>query len=210
MVTVLITGFGPFPGAPVNPTTALVARLARSRRFGSARIVSHVFATRYSAADADLARLIDEHRPDIVVLFGLAARRRHVSIETRARNRISLWFPDAGGATARRAAIEAGGPPERRGRAPMPRLLTAARAARVEAKLSRDAGRYVCNYAYWHALAAAETAGGPRAVVFVHVPKLRGDHVRSRPGRRRYALPDLVRAGEAVVAAVLAAARAGD
>ncbi len=29
---ILITGFGPFPGAPFNPTEPLVARLLRLRR----------------------------------------------------------------------------------------------------------------------------------------------------------------------------------
>ncbi|MES1149796.1 MAG: pyroglutamyl-peptidase I, partial [Bradyrhizobium guangdongense] len=29
---ILLTGFGPFPGAPYNPTQPLVARLSRLRR----------------------------------------------------------------------------------------------------------------------------------------------------------------------------------
>ncbi|HZD90599.1 MAG TPA: pyroglutamyl-peptidase I, partial [Pseudolabrys sp.] len=29
MTTILVTGFGPFPGAPFNPTVPLVRRLAR-------------------------------------------------------------------------------------------------------------------------------------------------------------------------------------
>ena len=29
MTTILVTGFGPFPGAPFNPTAPLVERLAR-------------------------------------------------------------------------------------------------------------------------------------------------------------------------------------
>jgi hypothetical protein len=32
MPTILITGFGPFPGAPYNPTINLVERLTRLRR----------------------------------------------------------------------------------------------------------------------------------------------------------------------------------
>jgi len=209
-LTVLLTGFGPFPGAPVNPTAALVRRLARNRRAAGAdvRRIAHVFATRYDAVDRELPALIARHRPDAVVMFGLAARRRHVSIETLARNRRSLRFPDAGGRVATRAAIDAGGGALRRGRAPMRKLLAAARGARVDARLSRDAGRYVCNYVYWRALAAAEQHGGPRIAVFVHVPALRRDGPRRGAARRGYALADLVRAGEAIVAAAVAAALA--
>ena len=54
---------------------------------------------------------------------------------------------------------------------PMPAqpLLAAAKAARVTAVLSRDAGRYLCNYLCWRA-SEAVTGGGPRLTAFVHVP----------------------------------------
>jgi pyroglutamyl-peptidase len=209
-VTVLLTGFGPFPGAAVNPTAALVRRLARRHRPWSddVRRLAHVFATRYAAIDRDLPDLLALHRPDVVVMFGLAARRRHVSIETVARNRRSVWFPDQAGFVPDRAVIDREAPARRRGRAPMRRLLAAARATRVDTRLSRDAGGYVCNYAYWRALAAADHNDGPRIAVFVHVPALRPPRARRTAGGRRYAPADLVRAGEAIVAAAIAAARA--
>ena len=97
-VSLLLTGFGPFPGAPSNPSRALVERLARTRRpaFSDVRIASHVFATRYAAIDRDFASLIAAHDPDIILMFGLAARTRHIRIETWARNLMS-FFPHAGG-----------------------------------------------------------------------------------------------------------------
>ena len=42
-MTILITGFGPFPGAPYNPTAALVRALAQRRDPGGIRRVAHVF-----------------------------------------------------------------------------------------------------------------------------------------------------------------------
>lgn len=208
-LTVLLTGFGPFPGAPFNPTTALVRRLARIRRVsaGDLRCIGHVFSTRYDAVDQELPALLACLRPDAVVMFGLAARRPHVSIETRACNRISIAFPDAGGGVARRAVIDRQAVADRRGRAPMRRLLAAAQGAGVKTRLSRDAGRYVCNYVYWRALEAAERPGGPRLAVFVHVPTPRRDNARRGRKRRAYPLPDLVRVGDAIVNAVIAAAR---
>jgi len=62
LATILVTGFGPFPGAPRNPTGALVRTLSRHRRSGL-RIVSHVFETSYAAVDRDLPALIKQHRP---------------------------------------------------------------------------------------------------------------------------------------------------
>src|SRR5262249_61888252 len=112
---------------------------------------------------------IAAHRPDAILMFGLAARRRHVSIELFARNRMSVWFPDAGGVVAPRAAIAAG-MSATRGRAEFSRLLAAARATPVKTLLSRHAGNYLCNYVYWRALEAGGSPGCPQRPGFGHVP----------------------------------------
>ena len=108
---VLLIGFGPFPGAPLNPSALLVKSLARRRRPAFAEIVrtSHVFTTTYAAVDRDLAKL-REIGADIVLMFGLAGRRRHLCIETRARNAVSLLFPDASGFRPQRGVIAPGEP----------------------------------------------------------------------------------------------------
>jgi len=203
MTKVLITGFGRFPGAPANPTTPLVARLVRAGRRRGLDCVAHVFATRYAAVDRELPALIAAHRPDAVLMFGLAGRRRQVCIETLARNRMSLLFPDAGGVVPPRATIAAGAPTSLRGRAAFSRLLAAARATRVSTRLSRDAGKYLCNYIYWRALEAAAKPDGPRRAVFVHVPPVgEGFRPRRRAKRRRFTPDQLFRAGRAILLAV--------
>src|SRR5262245_56296470 len=203
MTRVLITGFSPFPGAPVNPTAALATRLARAGRRRGLDCIAHVFATTYAAVDRELPMLIAAHRPDAILMLGLAARRAHVSIEVFARNRASTWFPDAGGVVAPRRAIAAGASAATRGRAEFSRLLAAARAARVKTLLSRDAGNYVCNYVYWRALEAAAGPGGPRRAVFVHVPRVTAN-ARRRDGakRPRFAFAQFLRVGEAILAAL--------
>jgi pyroglutamyl-peptidase len=202
---ILVTGFGRFPGAPSNPTAPLVARLVRAARRQGLDCVAHVFATRYAAVDRELPDLIAKHRPDVIVMFGLAGRRRHVSIETLARNRVSTWFPDAGGALPPRAAIAAGAPSRLRGRAAFPRLLAAARATRVRTQLSRDAGKYLCNYVYWRALEAAARPGGPQRAVFIHVPPVGiASRPRARAKRHRFTHDELFRAGKAILLAIRA------
>jgi pyroglutamyl-peptidase len=167
MPTILITGFGPFPGAPYNPTIKLVERLTRLRRpaLADIGIVGHVFDTSYGAVDRDLPALIAEHRPDALLMFGLAARTKYIRIETRARNALAL-LPDVSGTVLRRGTIAPGGPLDRRMPAPQQRLLAAARTAHVPVRLSRDAGRYLCNYLCWR----ASEKGGPKLAAFVHVP----------------------------------------
>jgi pyroglutamyl-peptidase len=203
MTTVLITGFRPFPGAPSNPTAALAMRLARAGRRRGTNCIAHVFATTYAAVDRELPRLIATHRPDAILMLGLAARRRHVSIEVFARNRMSVWFPDAVGVVPPRAVIAAGASAATRGRAEFSRLLAAARATRVKTYLSRDAGNYLCNYVYWRALEAAAAPAGPRRAVFVHVPHLSPNARRRGPAQRpRFAFAQFLRVGEAILAAL--------
>lgn len=203
MARVLVTGFGPFPRAPVNPTVALVARLARAARRQGIDCVAHVFDTSYACVDRELPALIAAHRPDAIVMFGLAAGRKGVSIEVVARNRTAIWLPDAGRASPSRPTIATGAPGSRRGLAPFMRLLAAARATRVPTSLSRDPGNYLCNYVYWRALEAARRPDGPGLAVFIHVPRVGGKfRPRARAKRREFTLDQLARATRAILFAL--------
>lgn len=206
---VLVTGFGSFPGAPVNPTLALVARLARSRRAALAgiRIAAHVFATRYAAVDEDLPALLARERPDALIMFGVANRAKQIRVELLARNRQSVLLPDAGGVAASGFAIAQDAPSARRGRFSLPSALAAVRRAGLQAIVSRDAGRYLCNYAYWRALERTALGGDPRIVLFVHVPPVNTVARPRRASGLRLAHIDLARAGEALLLAVAAMAR---
>jgi pyroglutamyl-peptidase len=193
---VLLTGFGPFPGVPFNPTGPLVLALARRTRPGIRR-AAHVFDTSYQTVDNELPELIAREKPDVLVMFGVAARTRHLRIETLARNTLNVGLPDAAGARPQSDMIAFADTDTVRLPTPAQRLLHAARSAGVPAMLSRDAGRYLCNYLCWRASEAARQPGGPRLAAFIHVPPVS----RPRRGRVGCALTfgDLVRAGEAIV-----------
>ena len=202
---VVIAGFGPFPSAPSNPSGRLATALARRRRpaFAGIDITSHVFATAYDAVDRDLPKLLAQ-RPDVLLIFGLAGRRRHLCIEMRARNARSILFPDVSGWRPERAVIEPG---QRAltGSAPFPHLLNALRRTPLPARLSRDAGAYLCNYAYWRALQGVR--GGRPLVQFVHIPWTGTTPRRASPLRSALALSQLVTAGENLLIALIAASR---
>jgi pyroglutamyl-peptidase len=207
-LTVLLTGFGPFPGAPFNPTGALVRRLTRIRRprFAAVRFVMHIFPTSYRAVDRDLPKLLAEWAPDAILMFGLAARTPHIRVESRARNALSPLIRDTEGHMTFATSIVAGGPAALAFAPLTQRLLRAARTSRVPAQLSWDAGNYLCNYLSWRALEAAAKPGGPRVAAFVHVPKLRRYAARRRADRRPpLIMEELVRGGEAMLLAAIAA-----
>lgn len=204
---VLITGFGPFPRAPFNPSALVAKALARRRRpaLASLRRHAHVFATEYACVDRDLPRLFAQ-QPDVVLMFGLVGQARELRIETRARNATSPLLPDAGKYRPQHNTIEFGAPAARGGRAPFTRLAAAVRGRAVRVRISRDAGTYLCNYAYWRALGAAPS--GRPLVLFVHIPLVStAARPRRRHRRRSLSLGQMIGAGEDLLIALAAAAK---
>jgi pyroglutamyl-peptidase len=206
---VLITGFGSFPGAPFNPTGSLVERLTKLRRpaLDGVERSSHIFRVTYGDVDRDLPHLLGERRPDVLLMFGLAARTPYVRIETRARNAITTIWPDAGHTRVGLGKIAAGGEDALTFGPHSQRLLRAALQTDVDARSSRDAGRYLCNYLCWRAIEAATDAPKPPLAAFIHVPLVPRGTVSHRKGVARVSLEQLVDAGEAILMEMIRVAR---
>jgi pyroglutamyl-peptidase len=160
----------------------LVERLKRVGR-PNLRLVAHIFPTEYAAVDRDLPRLIEQYRPDALLMFGLHGRARTLRIEILARNVLGR-HRDASGIFARSRAIVPG-----LSHAPMAtpaaRLARAAWRAGVPAVMSRDAGSYLCNYLCWRA--TQTTKSGPRLAAFIHVPPIARKAQRRGTSRLRAA-----------------------
>ncbi|MDQ0512771.1 pyroglutamyl-peptidase I family protein [Ancylobacter amanitiformis] len=179
----LITGFGRFPGAPANPSGTLARALARSRRLGRLAVEFRVLPTAWEEAQAFPA-LLQRLSPDIVLMLGLAGRRRAICVERIAR-RASGGFPDVRRRRPAARPVESpvggqvGGQVEspiktsaalRRCAADAVDLVHALRAAHAPARVSRDAGRYICNALAYGAYGWARAAEPARRAVFVHIP----------------------------------------
>jgi len=108
---ILVTGFGSFPGVHDNPTALLIHALGNHRtrlaRLGIA-LEGAVLPVEYAGVEQELETLNETFKPDAILHFGLAARRKFISIETRALNRLSLLHCDAAGVRAPRRAIVPG------------------------------------------------------------------------------------------------------
>jgi pyroglutamyl-peptidase len=206
---ILITGFGPFPGAPHNPTMPLVARLLRLRRpaFSDVEFLGHIFPVTYKAVDRELPQLLAKHRPHALLMFGLASRISYLRIETRARNAVSMLWPDADHTRVRKGSIARGADAKMFG-PHTAKLLRAALGTGIDARASRDAGSYLCNYLSWRAIEATCADNGPRLAAFVHVPPIARDGASHRKGMAtRITLEELVDAGEAMLLEMVRMAR---
>lgn len=204
---IVVTGFGAFPGAPFNPTQPLVTRLTQLRRpaFGDIERIGHVFPVTYTAVDRQLPELLAQHRPHALLMFGLATRTRHVRIETRARNALTRLWPDADGATLRSGVIAHDAEAMMFG-PHTTRLYRAALATGIDARLSHDAGSYLCNYLSWRAIEATRKPDGPRLAAFIHVPLLPRHAAQGHADRITF--EQLADAGEAILLQIVTLARA--
>jgi len=131
-------------------------------------------------------------------LIGLAGRTAHVRIETRARNAVTLLWPDAAQTRVRKGSIGPGPDALRFGPHTL-RLLRAALGTGIDARPSRDAGSYLCNYLSWRAIEAVGRGDGLRVASFVHIPLLARDDTARTRGSSRITLDQLVDAGEAML-----------
>jgi pyroglutamyl-peptidase len=166
----LITGFGPFPGAPTNPTAALVEGLAAASatEFGASALQAAVLPTDFRRAWPALRRLYQDFQPDVVVHFGLSARATAVMVERQAHRRVDPRKPDAAGHVVKCGYARRPGPDALPVTVPPAAILAALRRAGLPAEISDDAGDYVCNFILYRSLHAARESG--RAVGFIHLP----------------------------------------
>jgi pyroglutamyl-peptidase len=204
-ILILVTGFGGFPGSLKNPTASLMQALAKHRarlaRLGI-NLELRVLPVVYAQIAPRLTMMAQTMKPDAILHFGLAARRKTLSIEARALNRVSLLHPDATGATAQRRIIVPGAAAVAKSTFPNRLIAAALCQAGLTTSLSIDAGDYVCNQTLFISL----SQNLARCVGFIHVPRLtRAPRPKAALRRLRLTLEGATRA--ALIAIRVLAAR---
>jgi pyroglutamyl-peptidase len=171
---ILITGFGPFPGAPQNASSLLadaVAEAARRELPGFA-VHAETLPTEWHAGPMRLAGLLDTLEPILAVHFGVSRRATGFVVETRARNSTQR-VADACGEGPGSDCLLDDGPDEIGVTLPTSQIVERLRRLRLPVQLSRDAGGYLCNALLYHSLDHARRRSGagfgPRRG-FIHIP----------------------------------------
>lgn len=196
---ILVTGFSVFPGAPVNPTEALVAALRADPPAGREVGAFHadVLAVEYASVAGRLSALGLESTPDIAIHFGLAQECAGFRLERVARNTHAEARPDQAGAMPATVAVCAG-PQTLPSTLPLDLIAGRLTAAGLPVQWSDDAGGYLCNTVFTLSVAHACEGLRPAMAGFVHVPPLR----EAEPDNARaMALGDLVAGARLIIAA---------
>lgn len=168
MRTLLVTAFGPFGDHADNPSAQAVERLAEQwvPPLGTC-LVTAVLPVSFARATAQLASLIGERRPAVVLSVGLAAGRGWIGLERVAVNLVDARIPDVDDAQPVDEPVLPGEPLARLTTLPVKASLAALRTAGLPAELSLSAGTYVCNAVMY---AGLSHAGDGVPAGFVHVP----------------------------------------
>lgn len=169
MVSALVTGFGPFPRVPRNPSQLLVERLEES--VAGLTLHRRILPTEYRAAGPLIESLLDSLRPDVCLCIGVGRGGDPLRLETTARNFGAVDTPDHSGFCFS-GAIATAAPETYAATLPLDNIHATLREQGHPVALSNDAGGYVCNYVFFTAHHHIASARLPTACGFLHIPEL--------------------------------------
>ena len=165
MPRVLITGFEPFGGSPVNPSQQVVDAL-------DGEVATAVLPVSYGRAADALRGAIAGHEPDVVIAFGQADGRTGISVERFAHNLDEATTTDNDEAPGSGLPIDPDGPAAYPSTLPVDEIVAALRAAGIPAAPSRDAGGFLCNHVFYVLMRTLEQQRRAARGGFVHIPLL--------------------------------------
>ena len=181
---VLLTGYEPFGGEPVNPSALLVADLEQrppeQAGLELSAAVLPVDSRRFRAA---LGQAMASARPELVVAVGQATGRPDVGLEALAHNVLDYRGDrDNGGHAAGGEPLADDGPPRLHVGLPLASLARRLASRGLPVRASLDAGRHLCNALLYELL--LRHAGIPSLLVHVPlVPEQAARRARDEPSR---------------------------
>ena len=167
--TILVTGFEPFGGETINASWEAAQKL-EGWRHGDTVAVARLLPCAYDSSVKMLINAIETLRPDALLMTGQAARRGVVSVERFAHNLDDATAPDNDGALRRGLRISRGAPDWLETRASVRTIARAINEAGIPARMSRNAGAFVCNHLYFGALQYLDEKRSAIRAIFVHLP----------------------------------------
>jgi len=199
MDLILLTGFGPFGGEPVNPALEAV-KLLEGRVLADHLLVTRELPVVRGECIDTLIQHIREVDPVLVVAIGQAGGRIEITPERVAINVDDYRIPDNGGNQPTNAPVVAGGPVGHWSTLPVKAMVKALKEHGIPASVSSSAGTFICNHLFYGLMHFLATEGGGRRGGFIHVPYLPEQAARLG-GQPSMGLETLVRGLEVAVTA---------
>ena len=165
---VLITGFDPFGGEPINPALEAVKLLPDT--ISGAEIIKLEIPTVFRKSLAKIEEAIEIHNPDIVISVGQAGGRFGITPERVAINLDDARIKDNEGNQPLDITIYEDGQPAYFSNLPIKAMVNEIKEAGLPAAVSNTAGTFVCNHVMYGVLHMIHTDYPNMRGGFIHVP----------------------------------------
>ena len=167
---ILISGFDPFGGEPVNPACELLGILDGKLLDGYRIVTQKIPTARFRAAEM-LHSAITHEDPAVILALGQAGGYSEIAVERVAINVDDYRIPDNDGNQPVDEPVVEGGPVAYWSTLPIRSIVRAMREVEVPAFVSNSAGTFVCNHLFYRLMRfLEEEEGGVRRGGFIHVP----------------------------------------
>ena len=167
---ILVTGFDPFGGEPINPAIESVKRLPDN--IAGAEIIKLEIPTVRKKSLEKIEKAINEHNPDVILSIGQAGGRCDISIERVGINLDDFRIPDNEGNQIIDEPIFPDGENSYFVKLPVKAMVQNVQKNNIPASVSYTAGTFVCNHVLYGVMYLIEKKYKGKKSGFIHIPFL--------------------------------------
>ena len=167
---ILVTGFDPFGGEPINPAIESVKRLPDN--IAGAEIIKLEIPTVRKKSLEKIEKAINEHNPDVILSIGQAGGRFDISIERVGINLDDFRIPDNEGNQIIDEPVFPDGENSYFVKLPVKSMVQNVQKNNIPPSVSYTAGTFVCNHVLYGVMYLIEKKYKGKKSGFIHIPFL--------------------------------------
>ena len=167
---ILVTGFDPFGGEPINPAIESVKKLPDN--IAGAQIIKLEIPTVKGKSIKKIEKAIEEHNPDVILSIGQAGGRFDISVERVGINLDDFRIPDNEGNQTIDESIFPDGENAYFVDLPVKAMVKNIQKNKIPASVSYTAGTFVCNHVLYGTLYLVNIKYKGKKAGFIHIPFL--------------------------------------
>lgn len=187
---ILVTGFDPFGGEPINPALEAVKKL--SKQIGNAEVIALEIPTVFNKSLEKIEEAIHLYQPDVVLSIGQAGGRFGITPERVAINVDDARIKDNEGNQPVDTSVYADGENAYFTNLPVKAMVAEMVKEGLPASLSNTAGTFVCNHVMYGILYMINKKYPHMRGGFIHVPYI-PQQVAGKPNTPSMSLEDITR-----------------
>lgn len=175
---ILVTGFDPFGGEPVNPAIESVKLLPDT--IAGAEIIKLEIPTVVHKSLEKIDAKIAECDPDVILSIGQAGGRPDITVERIGINCDDCRIPDNEGNQPVDEPVFADGPAAYFSTLPIKAMVEKIHEAGIPASISNTAGTFICNHVLYGVRYMCEHKYPGKKSGFIHIPFMASQCVDKR------------------------------